>query len=186
MAGVIYFIGDEQGRVKIGFTISLKARLHALQVSAASKLAVLATMVGTKGDEASLHAEFSGQRLSGEWFNLSPSLRERIDQIGRATEDDEVEREADEAEIPYVKKATEWLEKIIWFRMSADGLTRADAARQAAKNNNLPWGLVYGLMYRRPPAMTAGRYTRVQQAFIREAEEFQRHLDRVSAEASVA
>lgn len=76
-AGLIYFVamGDF---VKIGFTTNLESRLQTLQTSSPEPLRLIKAVVGYKCDEADLHIQFSASRMSGEWFQMTPSLAELI------------------------------------------------------------------------------------------------------------
>jgi hypothetical protein len=65
--------------VKIGFASFPALRLYALQSGSPVQLAPLYLAIGTKADEAALHARFAGRRVRGEWFWLNGSVRDWLD-----------------------------------------------------------------------------------------------------------
>lgn len=73
----VYFIrcGDS---VKIGVAVDVRKRLSSLQTGNPAPLSLMASMPGDEKAERKLHKQFSADRLSGEWFDLSPALREYI------------------------------------------------------------------------------------------------------------
>ncbi|MDO8288193.1 MAG: GIY-YIG nuclease family protein [Parvibaculum sp.] len=75
----IYFIGGDDGRVKIGYTIDLRARLSSLQTGSSRKLMVLLTFPGEREREIELHRQFDSDRLHGEWFAVSPAIKDFMD-----------------------------------------------------------------------------------------------------------
>jgi len=77
--GTIYFIREEDGPIKIGYTgNSIKSRLSQLQTSNAKQLLVLTTAKGDIKDEKMLHARFSPYHITGEWFEPSKELLDYI------------------------------------------------------------------------------------------------------------
>lgn len=72
---VVYFIGADEGPVKIGTTTSpMDARLRVLQTGHPHKIRVLAWTLGGYELESALHTIFAGSRLYGEWFERTPAL----------------------------------------------------------------------------------------------------------------
>jgi len=77
--GMIYFIQDERGPIKIGYTRSAPyKRLKSLQTSNPNKLTLLGVMEGGLKDEEELHYKFNSIRLFGEWFKPSYKLKQFI------------------------------------------------------------------------------------------------------------
>lgn len=75
--GWVYFIAcTDSGRCKIGFTKGdpLK-RLANLQTGSASEMSLIAMHPGPVESERALHEKFAADRLHGEWFRMSDSLR---------------------------------------------------------------------------------------------------------------
>lgn len=70
----VYFIRNNVGRVKIGFTHNIKQRLNTLRSSSGDDLEILYTYrpnnIRVNQLENRLHIHFAKQRLFGEWFNL--------------------------------------------------------------------------------------------------------------------
>jgi hypothetical protein len=85
--GLIYFIGTlgagvGRARVKIGWTArDPERRLRALQTGSPFRLALLATMPGTRADEYRLQKEFEFYRDRGEWFVPGPRLRSLLQRL---------------------------------------------------------------------------------------------------------
>lgn len=79
--GTVYFIGDGEGRVKIGYTAGSAAeRMKDLQTGSPQRLRLLATQPGSMRDERALHRRFAHARIrqDGEWFRATPGLRRHI------------------------------------------------------------------------------------------------------------
>jgi hypothetical protein len=75
----VYIIGQlDDGPVKIGITAHIKRRLYALQHAHPYKLVVLAKYLAEDSEETKLHELFKQYRLSGEWFERSPAIKEFI------------------------------------------------------------------------------------------------------------
>lgn len=84
----VYFIGGEDGAIKIGIAHDPEARLRGLQTSHHSKLAILATTSGGRRKELEYHKCFAAHRLEGEWFTPHPDILAEIDRLnslGRAS-----------------------------------------------------------------------------------------------------
>jgi hypothetical protein len=73
-----YFIGGDEGPVKIGYSIDVPKRLRTLQLSSPVTLKVLAETSGGVIREAAYHGQFSEIRLWGEWFERAPELEAEI------------------------------------------------------------------------------------------------------------
>lgn len=71
---VVYFIGGEDGPVKIGFTNELPSRLRSLQNSSPVPVRLLAAVHGDRTREAEYHRKFAADRLHGEWFARSEAI----------------------------------------------------------------------------------------------------------------
>jgi len=81
----IYFVGNEHGVIKIGYTgITPKRRLHQLQIASADKLTLLGVLKGNIRDEAKLHSRFSHLHIRGEWFEATESLMDFIQLLPEA------------------------------------------------------------------------------------------------------
>lgn len=81
MQSLVYFIEDPiTNAVKIGYSSSLSSRLRALKGMYRNPLLrVVGVLPGGRDLEEELHARFSDLNDGGEWFSLTPSLREFID-----------------------------------------------------------------------------------------------------------
>lgn len=80
--GTIYFIGPEQGVVKIGFTNDLKQRLRRLQCGSPVPLYVLAAIEGQPQTlEREYHERFKAAREHGEWFLRTIDVNEEIERL---------------------------------------------------------------------------------------------------------
>jgi len=79
---MIYFISDDRGHVKIGYTGDFDCyyRLRMLQTGNPFRLRVLATIDGDYADEKALQSRFSRYltREDGEWFYLREEFADFI------------------------------------------------------------------------------------------------------------
>lgn len=73
-SGVVYFIRDEDGYIKIGTAGSAESRLAALQTAHRQRLTLLATLPGERTEELALHRRFASAHVRGEWFRPTPDL----------------------------------------------------------------------------------------------------------------
>lgn len=81
--GLIYFIqmGDS-GPVKIGYAkdaTNLARRIHALQIGSVEPLFLRGVVRGSQRDEIAIHDELIGDRLRGEWFQVSEGVEAWLD-----------------------------------------------------------------------------------------------------------
>ena len=74
----VYFV--QSGRaVKIGVTDGpVHQRIYALQIGNPVRLKLLGWCIAGETLENELHYKYRKQRLHGEWFKLTPSLKEEI------------------------------------------------------------------------------------------------------------
>ena len=77
---LIYFIWDGD-HVKIGTSVNPIPRLKSLQTGNPRKLEILATMIGGRDTEKSLHDQFSHLRVSGEWFRPDAAMWKMIEDL---------------------------------------------------------------------------------------------------------
>lgn len=77
----VYFIGGDEGPIKIGRSNFVERRLVALQTGAWTKLRVLAKIDERMLSERTMHNKFKAHRLQGEWFVRHPDILEKIDTI---------------------------------------------------------------------------------------------------------
>lgn len=81
----LYFIGSQDGPVKIGVTTNLAQRLEHLQTASPVRLEVLAATEADTWLEREYHRFFNHCRLHGEWFDRSDNLLEQEIRNIRAT-----------------------------------------------------------------------------------------------------
>lgn len=80
----VYYIGSnlENGTpVKIGISFAPRERLRSVQTGHHARLKLLAVDYGGAKYEAELHRLFAKNRLNGEWFAMTPALRNRIEAV---------------------------------------------------------------------------------------------------------
>jgi hypothetical protein len=80
----VYFIGAENGPVKIGVARVPYERLFTLQTAHHEELFIYAITPGGKWEEQKLHRDFAEYRLRGEWFERSRALLLHIISLQRA------------------------------------------------------------------------------------------------------
>jgi hypothetical protein len=73
-----YFIGAEDGPVKIGVTTNASQRLESLQTGCPYPVRLLAIIHAGRSLERAYHRYFDQHRLSGEWFDRCPDLESEI------------------------------------------------------------------------------------------------------------
>jgi T5orf172 domain len=77
--GCVYFI-DSGDRIKIGYSRSLKARMHKMATDVPGGATLLHLEPGTFRTEKILHRQFAALRERGEWFQKGPELLAYIEQ----------------------------------------------------------------------------------------------------------
>ena len=80
---LVYFVGSlVYGWVKIGYTKNIQTRMCDIQVGCPFPIELLHTISTTPENarklEKSMHRQFKGYRLHGEWFKLSDEIRQYI------------------------------------------------------------------------------------------------------------
>jgi hypothetical protein len=82
-AAVCYFMGGDDGPIKIGYSVNVKSRLQSIQNASPTRLRVLATSSGGIFRERAYHIHFAAHRLKGEWFERTPEIQAEIDRLSR-------------------------------------------------------------------------------------------------------
>lgn len=80
----VYFLGAENGLVKIGFASDYSMRISQLCCSSPVPLFPLAATRGGRVEEREYHRRFKDYRQHGEWFFLTDEIEEEIDRINVA------------------------------------------------------------------------------------------------------
>jgi hypothetical protein len=75
---VVYYVGTEDGPVKIGITNNMQHRLAALNNVSPVKLSCLAAFPGWTLEERLVHDRHRAARLNGEWFERTPEIESEI------------------------------------------------------------------------------------------------------------
>jgi hypothetical protein len=75
----VYFMGGDDGYVKIGFSNNPHKRLRGVQIGSASPVRLLAMLRGDRNDEDSLHKRFAAYRVRGEWFRFEGEFKEYVE-----------------------------------------------------------------------------------------------------------
>ncbi|MDF0490028.1 GIY-YIG nuclease family protein [Sphingomonas sp. H39-1-10] len=81
--GHIYFIGGDEGPIKIGYSGKLFQRLRALKNSSPVPVRLLAATPGSRAAERRYHERFAEYRLHGEWFDRVPDILKEIARISK-------------------------------------------------------------------------------------------------------
>lgn len=77
----VYFVGGDQGAIKIGFAKSPDDRLREIQVGSPIPLSILALVEGGPKLEKGYHRRFAAHRLHGEWFAPHPDILAEIERL---------------------------------------------------------------------------------------------------------
>lgn len=76
MSGAIYFVEDQRGLIKIGFTTNLKTRLG--HIRGLVPVSLLGSVAAERWHERAIHRKLAEHRAHGEWFAGAPDVRELI------------------------------------------------------------------------------------------------------------
>lgn len=76
----VYFV-ECAGRIKIGFSNDVAARLRQLSTGAPGKLNLIATIEGPHRLERAIHRHLKAHRVKGEWFEDRPEVRTVIAEL---------------------------------------------------------------------------------------------------------
>jgi hypothetical protein len=84
-AGVvtIYFVGPDNGPIKIGHAYQVDKRLRTLELLNAFPLRLWAATLGPPSLEGAYHLRFETHRLHGEWFARCPEIEAEIVRLNR-------------------------------------------------------------------------------------------------------
>lgn len=80
MSGSVYFV-ECLGRIKVGFSKDVTRRLADLSTSAPGRLSLIAKIEGSVGLERAIHNRLLAHRVSQEWFEDCPTVRDLIAQL---------------------------------------------------------------------------------------------------------
>ena len=80
----VYFIGGEEGPIKIGMSRDPEARCREMNIGAPTDYSVLATVVGGVELERAYHSRFGFARMRGEWFERTAEIQGEIDRLNKA------------------------------------------------------------------------------------------------------
>lgn len=69
----VYF-AEADGRIKIGYSRQVAARVNQIQTGNAAPIKLLGFIPGGLAREREIHAQFASARLNGEWFTATPEL----------------------------------------------------------------------------------------------------------------
>lgn len=79
----IYFIGGDEGPIKIGYALRPQVRLRTLQIGSPFDLIILAEAPGGAEAERAYHVRFAQHRLRGEWFARHPDILAEIEAVNK-------------------------------------------------------------------------------------------------------
>jgi hypothetical protein len=80
----VYFIGPDEGPVKIGCGLDPDQRLRDLQLGSFLELRVIAKTPGGRSLEAQYHQRFDEYKVRGEWYVRAPVIAAEIDRLNRS------------------------------------------------------------------------------------------------------
>ena len=82
-AGYVYFVGGEEGFIKIGWSGRPEERISFLRTSSPIPLFLLAKVAGPYAMEIEYHRRFAKDRKHGEWFERTPELMAEIERLSQ-------------------------------------------------------------------------------------------------------
>jgi hypothetical protein len=74
MTGFLYAIGNDEGRVKIGWSADPAKRRSEIASDLPGKIELLGVIAATHEQEAEAHQLFEPWRISGEWYRLEGAV----------------------------------------------------------------------------------------------------------------
>jgi len=74
----LYFFRSDNGRVKIGRSVNVKARLNAVRCSSPVGVMLWAVLEGHGWEECAWHAVFRDHRINGEWFKWNAAISRAV------------------------------------------------------------------------------------------------------------
>lgn len=183
MSGRVYFIKNQRGHVKIGFTAGAAGnRLRTLQTGAETRLEVLAVAVGDRALERDLHDQFSAVRLTGEWFDFSDGLEPLFQVIDGLHRDESIPGSrhfSTPNPTQSVVKCQSWVRAYCEYVTNKTGCAKIDAHRALAEEAGIAPGTVENLMRGRLVSVDVETFDRIKEARIASAE---RELSELHAE----
>lgn len=81
-----YFIGVEDGPIKIGYSVDVQSRFSAIQSCSPVRLKIFAVASGGEAREEAYHYQFHEHRLHGEWFSRTPEIEAEITRLNIQTQ----------------------------------------------------------------------------------------------------
>jgi len=80
--GYCYFMGGDEGPIKIGYSTQLAQRLSCIRnQNGLLRIRLLAKLTGGRERESYYHHKFKEHRFSGEWFERHPDILAEIDRL---------------------------------------------------------------------------------------------------------
>jgi hypothetical protein len=79
--GHVYFLGGDEGPIKIGHSSCVAARFRDIQACSPVPLKLFATRQGGPIRESAYHALYAAHRLHGEWFERHPDILAEIESL---------------------------------------------------------------------------------------------------------
>ena len=83
MTGFIYAIGDETGRVKIGWSQQPVRRLAKISSDCSSVVTLLGIVQATQSQEKEIHTLLSPWRINREWFRHEETVAVFVSMLGK-------------------------------------------------------------------------------------------------------
>lgn len=176
MNNCIYFISDGGNAIKIGISSQVKKRLATISTSNGQKISLIASIVGTKAQERSLHAALGAYHLKGEWFRDRAEVRQAIDDIvadGLAPAASKPQR-APNTETQESLELGAYVLKYAAVKYGATALSRLE---DIERDFGLPPRTLWRLRYRPWADVTCGTYFALLKAAMLATSEAQKHLD---------
>lgn len=103
-AGVVYFISNSVGLIKIGFASCMKVRFAQLQAATGDPLRLLSAIAGTYSLERAYHEALASDRVVGEWFQYT--VRVALAALGLAVP---AHRSGERRQLVWVDDPRAWL-----------------------------------------------------------------------------
>lgn len=187
MTTAVYFLrADRSGAIKIGMTGHFDTRLAQIRTASPEPISVVGVVAADKSLEQSLHAEFAASRLSGEWFEPTDALLERIARILQ-DQTDFAQQKPLPADDEHTMLASKWLRSIEDGEALRRGVGVAAVRAEIAESLGLTAGYLENLRRgRKNHPVYARDFAAIKAAYINELLKQADDAKRLIAQASPA
>lgn len=173
MTGHVYFLENEAGHIKIGFSRNLPMRMQTLRLASSSNLKLLASVAGNRKAERFFQNKVKDHKKRGEWFLPEPPVKQLISDVikyGDQLLPDDYKPDEDEKQhlrniqAGICELCKEYVNGIVGG-MGIDE-TKDEALKRVAKATKLPVRTVKSIWYKESNSISAIAFLSLRRAFV--------------------